>query len=72
MTALPLEPLKERAKGVVLRRSAQNMTDAYAHAKNRVAGHVERRQPLHRLEGRHDLDSAEFFLAVSIMAFLLM
>ena len=59
MTTLPLEPLKERTKGVVLRRSAQNMTDAYARAKNRVACDVERLQPLPSFEGWHDLDSTE-------------
>ena len=67
MTALALEPLKERAKGVALRRSAQNPADAYARAKNRVACHVERRQPLPRLERRHDLDSAASLLVPPIM-----
>jgi hypothetical protein len=43
VTALALEPLNERTKGVVLGRSAQNLIDAYARANDCVARQVERR-----------------------------
>jgi hypothetical protein len=41
-TTLVHEPLERRGNGFVLRCSAKNLTDAYARAENRIAGHVQR------------------------------